>query len=393
MIFMKRENLNITATFSLLSFAQSTTLQVTAEAAGSSGASSAAITGKAAKRAFGMTDYDYCGNVEYTNDKAVLYHSEGYVTFDKTQQPEFHYYLKDHLGNVRVVVNERDSVEQVTHYYPFGGSFGDGVGSSVQDYLYSGKELTRFNALNWYNYGARWYDPTTLRWNGMDKLAEKYTPVSPYVYCLNNPVNAVDPDGRVVIPVHGTWSSPKTWKNLKSLADACKILFKDGKMGNLFMWESGNSSMQRILGATKLIGEVRKELSGKPQSEPITIVGHSHGGNVGILAINIMVGMDEFKDRQINLLTINTPVRDDYQLSDKAQTRVHHINVYDPKDPVQISGGKTPLLGEIPIIGEVGPAKRTFKNAKNIRVYNPQNVFGDFHNSHNRILDWIKKIL
>ena len=131
-------------------------------------------------RTFGMTDYDYCGNVEYTNDKAVLYHSEGYVTFDKNQQPEFHYYLKDHLGNVRVVFNERDSVEQVTHYYPFGGSFGDGVGSSVQDYLYSGKELTRFNALNWYNYGARWYDPTTLRWNGVDPMAEKYTPVSPY---------------------------------------------------------------------------------------------------------------------------------------------------------------------------------------------------------------------
>ena len=196
MIFMKRENINITATFSLLSFAQSTTLQVTAEAASSSGASSAAITGKAAKRAFGVTDYDYCGNVEYTNDKAVLYHSEGYVTFDKNQQPEFHYYLKDHLGNIRVVFNERDSVEQVTHYYPFGGSFGDGVGSSVQDYLYSGKELTRFNALNWYNFGARWYDPAILRWNGVDKLAEKYKPVSPYSFCLNNPIRYVDLDGR-----------------------------------------------------------------------------------------------------------------------------------------------------------------------------------------------------
>ena len=34
-------------------------------------------------------------------------------------------YQKDHLGNVRVVFNERDSVEQVTHYYPFGGSFGE----------------------------------------------------------------------------------------------------------------------------------------------------------------------------------------------------------------------------------------------------------------------------
>ena len=194
MIFMKRENINITATFSLLSFAQSTTLQVTAEAAGSSVVP--AISGKLSKRTFGMTDYDYCGNVEYTNDKGVLYHSEGYVTFDKNQQPEFHYYLKDHLGNIRVVFNERDSVEQVTHYYPFGGSFGDGVGSSVQDYLYSGKELTRFNALNWYNYGARWYDPAILRWNGVDKLAEKNNSVSAYTFCHNNPVSRVDPDGK-----------------------------------------------------------------------------------------------------------------------------------------------------------------------------------------------------
>lgn len=73
-----------------------------------------------------------------------------------------YYYLKDHLGNVRVV------------------KVGVGEGGSVQDYLYSGKELTRFNALNWYNYGARWYDPAILRWNGVDGMAEKYTYVSPY---------------------------------------------------------------------------------------------------------------------------------------------------------------------------------------------------------------------
>ena len=105
-------------------------------------------------------------------------------------------HVKDHLGNIRVVFNERDSVEQVTHYYPFGGSFGDGVGSSVQDYLYSGKELVRFQGLDWLDYGARWYDPAILHWNGVDKLAEKYTSVSPYTFCLNNPIRYVDLDGR-----------------------------------------------------------------------------------------------------------------------------------------------------------------------------------------------------
>lgn len=52
-------------------------------------------------------------------------------------------------------------------------------------------------------------------------------------------------------------------------------------------------------------------------NEPITIFGHSHGGNVGIEAINQMVNMPEFEERDINLLTINTPVRDDYQLEYK----------------------------------------------------------------------------
>ena len=105
----------------------------------------------------------------------------------------------------------------------------------------------------------------------------------------------------------------------------------------------------------------------------------------------MMVEMDEFKDRQIDLLTINTPVRDDYQLSDKALKRTNHVNVYDSKDPVQIRGGKTPLIQEIPLLGEIGSAGRKFKHAKNIEVDNPQGIFGDRHNSHNRVNDWIHK--
>jgi len=34
------------------------------------------------------------------------------------------------------------------------------------------------------------------RWLSPDPLAEKYYSVSPYVYCHNNPVNRIDPDGR-----------------------------------------------------------------------------------------------------------------------------------------------------------------------------------------------------
>ena len=45
------------------------------------------------------------------------------------------------------------------------------------------------------------------------------------------------------------------------------------------------------------------------------------------------------------------------------------------------------------IHGEYGPAGRQFRNAQNIEVDNPQGVFGDFHNSHNRVEDWENKII
>jgi hypothetical protein len=41
-------------------------------------------------------------------------------------------------------------------------------------------------------------DPRLSLWLSVDPLAEKYPGVGSYVYCYNNPVRFVDPDGRVV---------------------------------------------------------------------------------------------------------------------------------------------------------------------------------------------------
>ena len=122
-----------------------------------------------------------------------------YISLKDDHQPHFFYYhLKDHLGSNRVTkvgVGEGGSVLQRMNYYPFGGMMASSTGGAVQPYRYTGKELVRFQGLDWLDYGARWYDPTTLRWNGVDKLAEKYTPVSSYAFCLNNPLSFIDPDG------------------------------------------------------------------------------------------------------------------------------------------------------------------------------------------------------
>ncbi|MBQ5474622.1 MAG: hypothetical protein IIT65_07935 [Lachnospiraceae bacterium] len=41
--------------------------------------------------------------------------------------PVYHYYLQDHLGNNRVVVKQDGTVEQVNHYYPYGGLMGESI--------------------------------------------------------------------------------------------------------------------------------------------------------------------------------------------------------------------------------------------------------------------------
>ena len=89
----------------------------------------------------GNTSTQYCGNIIYDNNNLSQLHIDGgYITFSGTT-PQYHYFLQDHLGSNRVVVNESGTAEQVTHYYPFGGIIADiSTGGDVQKYKYNGKE-------------------------------------------------------------------------------------------------------------------------------------------------------------------------------------------------------------------------------------------------------------
>ena len=102
------------------------------------------------------------------------------------------------LGSVRVVMAADGTVEQVNHYYAFGGLMAGSTGAGIQPLKYNGKELERTNGLNLSDYGARWYDAAAPSWLTPDPLADKDPGISPYVYCMNNPVNAIDPDGKKV---------------------------------------------------------------------------------------------------------------------------------------------------------------------------------------------------
>ena len=141
------------------------------------------------------TTTDYCGNVIYENGvQKLLLTEEGYVTLSDSK---YHYYLKDHQGNNRVVISQSGTVEETNHYYPFGGAFAST--SNVQPYKYNGKELDTKKGLNWYDYGARHYDTALGRFMTNDRFAEKYYSMSPYQYGANNPVNNIDVNGDTIV--------------------------------------------------------------------------------------------------------------------------------------------------------------------------------------------------
>jgi len=116
------------------------------------------------------------------------------------------YNLTDHLGNVHVVFaahsNGQPEVMQQTSYYPFGMTLQQqeyGQSYQANRMLYNGKELQDDElagvSLDWYDYGARFYDAQIGRWHVVDPMADEREWLSPYNYVQNNPIYRIDPTG------------------------------------------------------------------------------------------------------------------------------------------------------------------------------------------------------
>ncbi|MCB6647724.1 RHS repeat domain-containing protein [Bacteroides salyersiae] len=125
-----------------------------------------------------------------------------YVGIDSHRDYAYYYYVHDHLGNVRITRNSQGYyADQSLEYYPSGVLFDRSTEKERQPYMFGGKELVSMHGLNEYDFTGRWQYSIIPSFTSMDPLCEKYYSVSPYVYCLNNPLKYVDPDGKQVIPV------------------------------------------------------------------------------------------------------------------------------------------------------------------------------------------------
>ena len=111
------------------------------------------------------------------------------------QREDIFFYHTDHLGSTSYITDAKANIAQFGAYLPYGELLVDEHSSTEEmPYKFNGKEFDQETGL--YYYGARYMNPVTSLWYGVAPLAEKYPSVSSLIYCFDNPIKYIDPDGR-----------------------------------------------------------------------------------------------------------------------------------------------------------------------------------------------------
>ena len=143
--------------------------------------------------------FSYRGSFTYRTDAEAnrVFESTpfggGRIVGTVDDETEVRYFLTDHLGSVRAVVNSGCEVLERNDYQPFGKRWvTPSMPVSDNRDRFNGKEDQAFAGLPFSDYGARMYDRERGRWLSQDPLQQYH---SPYVFCGNNPIRLVDLDG------------------------------------------------------------------------------------------------------------------------------------------------------------------------------------------------------
>jgi RHS repeat-associated protein len=234
-------------------------------------------------------------------------------------------------------------------YYPFGMTMPGRTFSAGTSYRYgfNGKENDKDAGEGIQDYGMRIYSERLGKFLSVDPITAKYPELTPYQFASNTPIQATDLDGLEAFFVHGTDSKPERWtisvdhgKNDNTLVLGLTKLTNNKYYNTSFSWNvevqkgfhrapaetepnmvninrTTNDASDRKIAATLLtdhIIQVRKDNGidtyddkgnlTKVGDEPITLIGHSHGGNVSIQAASMIFAK---LGKQVDLITIATP--------------------------------------------------------------------------------------
>ncbi|MDW8850110.1 thrombospondin type 3 repeat-containing protein [Flavobacterium sp. MMLR14_040] len=282
------------------------------------------------------------------------------------------YELSNHLGNVLSVISDRKLVSgsifmpdvlSYSDYFPFGQLVPTRHGSSDSyRYGFQGQEMD--NEIkgegNWANYAFRGADVRLGRFFAVDPLFRQYPHNSSYAFSENRIMDAVELEGKEAFFIHGTTSNNKRWRNDdNSLKEGTKQLIRlqnskfvntGFEWGSIWKFNYGNNFFNDVEDRTEAAAELVNYIMAKRiKGEDITLIAHSHGGNVSIQAAPLLkaaLNSVGEKDIKINIITIATPAVnnpnsvENPEMAEKIFPSLgkiinKHIHIYNPQDKVQ----------------------------------------------------------
>lgn len=303
-----------------------------------------------------ISKIDYLRGKEIKNGlMEAIYFSDGRILKEGTSW-KYEYNIKDHLGNVRVTFSDDNNngliavaeLRSRNDYYAFGmewnNYFQQNEFSTPENrYKYNGKEMVEEMGLNLHDYHARQMDPVLGRFLSVDPAAHEYVDISSYTYVLNNPIKAIDPDGRRVFFVAGAnndrdgWNYVNRWQQAftnSGIGGFNRLDVSRGKWGDVSftnsyrnsgteMYQSGVNTTNYIAGLSPAsnwrtkpvsneviddaVGQIRNNLAANPlaEGEQLNLSGYSYGSVVQAQAALKLADAGTFVD---NLILIGSPI-------------------------------------------------------------------------------------
>jgi RHS repeat-associated protein len=184
---------------------------------------------------------------------------------------DINYFITDHLGSTRVIVDNTGNIKEQNDYYPFGMRHNNSLLMvSTNRWGYNGKEKQTIYDLGFLDYGARMNDVFLCRWFVPDPLQEKYYSLSSYNFCANNPLRYIDPFG---LAYRTTTDSTGNYNGFEWVDDAeaydedgnlldgyfeKAILFRDNDTWNIGTFQNGKYVSYNIGSSTAIVYDYKE---------------------------------------------------------------------------------------------------------------------------------------
>jgi RHS repeat-associated protein len=257
-------------------------------------------------------------------------------------------------------------------YSPFGVSL-DGRTMESDFYRYSFQKQEKDDELkgkgNSWNFEYRMYDSRVGRFFSTDPLEMNFPHSSPFSFSENRVIDAFEMEGLELVLVHGTWAARSdrkigmlkkadykggsTWK--KELGEGLANATGWSKDQTFeYSWSGINKSYNRKQAAKTLASKLMDENTNPDAAKKhVTLVGHSHGGNVNKETQKIL----KKNGWTVDIINIETPQRQDHKTTFDANKNGVYLNFYYSNDLIQYMGTTDGAMHDPNNVGNLGERK------------------------------------